>query len=69
MSKHKEVQNHFIVIKEIVDLVYFCSAKWSKLAKSMETETAKMMWTRVQDFGLHYDIQIGDKNIITRKNF
>jgi hypothetical protein len=33
----------------------------------MEAETAKMMWTRAQDSGLHYDVQIGDEDATTRK--
>jgi hypothetical protein len=33
----------------------------------MEAETAKRMWIRAQDSGLHYDVQIGDEDASTRK--
>ncbi len=35
----------------------------------MEAETARMMWTRAQDFGLHYNIQIGNEDATIRKKF
>ena len=33
----------------------------------MEAETAKMMWIKTQNSGLHYDIQIGNEDVTTRK--
>jgi hypothetical protein len=33
----------------------------------METETAKMMWTRAQNSGLYYDILIENEDVTTRK--
>ncbi len=43
-----------------------CTALWQKSAKAMEPEMAVRMWNRSGDYGIHFDVQIGDEDSTTQ---
>ena len=44
-----------------------CTATWNKSAKAMEPEMAVRMWNRSAEYGIHFDVQIGDEDSATQK--
>jgi hypothetical protein len=43
-----------------------CTALWTKSTKAMESEIAVRMWNRSEEYGIHFDTQIGDEDSTTQ---